>query len=65
MGALEPHRAEFGPCCDAAGWCSCGFGGKVANWKITILKFGKSTNFLWAIFNSYVSHYQRVYIYMG
>ena len=26
----------------------------IANWKITIFKNGKSTNFLWAMFNSYV-----------
>ena len=31
----------------------------IANWKITMVN-GKTHDFDWAIFNSYVSHYQRV-----
>ena len=34
----------------------------MANWKITIFNFGKRKKklFLWAMFNSYLSHYHRV-----
>ena len=31
-----------------------------ANWKTTIFKRYRSTNFLWTIANSYVTNYQRV-----
>ena len=32
----------------------------ITKWKITML-YGKTHYFDWAMFNSYVSHYQRVY----